>query len=506
MSGEKYPINAAHEARESDFPTRGAPASSTDPGDFSIGAARLIGGLFALVWLAISIVWLSADRGLMDGDEQGHVGSAALFAEDLRTDEPWRWAERLWLGDTGEYPGLYPAIIGAAWAVAGTGQPTRLPIRALNLGWLLLGAAATARVAARAETRPRLAATSAFVVTLLLPEANGLARHFMPEGALLGLTGLALLAATRARERPSTGRALALGVVLGLGLLTKQTFAIYALGPVIWATPRLRAASAWTLAAALLLAGPWYATHLAGQWAYGLGSAPSEHPAPLLLHLGYYPIALGWISLGPVLLLGLLACGRPRRAPLAALTLLLGLGLLVVIPKKYPRLLAPLGPAAALLVASGLARARRPRLGLAGLGSMGTGWLISSSISPLPMPTTIEAMSAGCVQRWLGPPQRDAFGLPQVERAARLVPGPITVIGAPEIPCEVQTTAPWIEHLRPWLEWAGLDREVVEADDARDAHTGLIVDWTGREGRIIEVPALQSSFALREASDGRAPW
>jgi len=505
-SGENPQINAASDQREVTFPAVPTPRSSTDRGDLSTGTARLIGVLIALVWLGLSILWLRADHGLLDGDEQGHVGAAALFAEDLRSEAPWRWAGRLWLGDTGEYPGLYPAITGGAWAVAGEGQPTRPSIRIFNLGWLLLGAVAVGRVASRDEVRPRLAGLAASAILLLLPEANGLVRHFMPEGALVGWTGLTLLAAARARERPGVVRALALGAALGLGMLLKQTFAIYALAASLWALPRLRGRALWALALGLVLAAPWYTAHLAAQWAYGLGSAPSEHPASLAQHLAYYPLALAWISLGPVLLAGLLVWGRPRQAPLAALSLLVGLALLVAIPKKYPRLLAPLGPPVAVLVAAGLARSRAPGLALGGLGAAGAGWLIAASTRPIPLPETVREMSGGCVQRWIGPPQPDAFGLPEVERAARLIPGPITVIGAPEIPCEVQTTPPWIEHLRPRLEWAGLDREVREAPPEEPVVDGLIVDWRGGQGRMIAVPALGSAFALRGASDSRRPW
>ena len=59
---------------------------------------------------------------------------------------------------------------------------------------------------------------------LCLPLGNGLTRHFMPEGALMAAVSLAILSMFRWVERPNLSRAVQLGAVLGLGLMTKQTF------------------------------------------------------------------------------------------------------------------------------------------------------------------------------------------------------------------------------------------------------------------------------------------
>ncbi len=453
---------------------------------------------------------MGADQGPPDGDELGHVGAAALFVYDLREGAPGAWLWRAWAGDTGEYPGLYPAILSLPWALFGLGHPSRLPLGALNLGLALLTAGAAGRVARRlvAPERATLAELGAFGACLLLPEGTGISRHFMPEGALAAAVALTLLLALRAVKRPTRGRAAALGLALGLGMLTKQTLALYALAPVAWTLLRLRGRGLWTLGVAAAVAGPWYALHLGAQLAYGAGSAPADASVPLTLHLAYYPLALGWSGLGPALALALVLtlARRPAGLALPLGTLGLGLLLLTLVPKKYPRLLVPLGPAAAVVLGVGLAGSRRPALGAWGWGGAAAAWTTLGSLHDLPPPSPITEMASGCVQRWLRPPLADAMGLPEVVAASRADPRPLLVIGAPEIPCEVQTTLPWLEHLRPWLEQEGLDRVVLEPADAQAGSAGLIVDWGGGPGEEVPVPALGRSLWIRVIPPAQAPW
>lgn len=488
------------------FPPPGSTLPSTAPPRLSTGRAGWWCALLAICWVGLTALWLARDHALPDGDEQGHVGAAALFAGDLREQGPLAFAERLLVGETGEYPGLYPAALGLGWAALGEGQPGRLPLRLLNLGFTLLGALAAGRLAARLAPpgRAELAMVAGFGATLLGPEANGIARAFMPEGALLAAVGGATLAAARAAERPDARRAAELGLALGLGLLTKQTFALYALAPALYGLVALRGRAALALGLALAVAGPWYLGHLGAQLGYGAASAGPDAAVGLLDHLLYYPLALGWSGLGPALGLGLLLSLRRARPSLPALTLIVGLLLLVAVPKKYPRLLVPLLPAAAAVLGASLAR--RPLPVSLALGGAAAGWVVLGSVRDLPPPGPIRAMASGCVQRWLRGPEPDDFGLPEVEAAARGVAGPVIVIAGPEIPCEVRTTPPWVEHLRPWLEHAGLDREVLERAPGEPAPPGLVVDWSGGPGARVEVPALGAGFALRDTTIGAEPW
>src|SRR6056300_1037005 len=93
-----------------------------------------------IVWVLGSLLWLSDDRLLRDGDEEGHVGAAELMRLHLDGGDWATFAHDAWQGELGEYPPLYPALVGAWWWICGSGQPGSLPIRSVNLLGLLLGA------------------------------------------------------------------------------------------------------------------------------------------------------------------------------------------------------------------------------------------------------------------------------------------------------------------------------------------------------------------------------
>jgi len=230
----------------------------------------------------------------------------------------------------------------------GGGQPDRVAVQGICLISGLVCAWAVSRLVHRVDQR---AAGLAACLVLMMPLLNGLWRHFMPEGPLVAIVALSVLMAVRAAERPSWQRALQLGVVLGLGLLIKQTFLLCAFFPVLWAG---RAQGRWwglSACAVVLVAGPWYGRHLADQVAYTTASSGIDAAPSLGVVLAYYPLVLITLGLGVPLSVALIAGlwrNRGRTWVLPAIWLLGGLLLLVIVPKKYPRLIAPLLPAVAL--------------------------------------------------------------------------------------------------------------------------------------------------------------
>ncbi len=451
--------------------------------------------LFA-AWVGLNGLWLGQDLLPRDGDEEGHVGAAELFMVDLREGRLQLATERLLVQDMGDYPSLYPALTGAWWAALGGGDPGRPAVRALNLFWLLVAGAAVAATAARAGADPGSALLGG-AATLWLPLNSGLARHFMPEGLLVATVALAVLAAAWQRERPTLAPAIGLGLVCGLGLLTKQTFVLYALLPVL-VLVRWR----WTLlavpAAALLLSGPWLFNNLGEQAAYA--SASTGYPGGFGQHLAFYPMALWSPGLGPVWLLGggaalVIALRGPlgRLAAFAGIWLVGGLLVLVLVPKKYERLVAPLLPAMGLVVAS--AAVRRPRAAAVGV-LLGAGWTGAASFAPLAQPTAFsQDFHPGCTQVWLRPPVQDDWGLSALAEASRQAgPGDILMRGEPPpIPCAVQTTHPWESHVSPYLRRMGLDRELVTQGGGPIV---LVWEGGGPADTVVELPSLNSSFAL----------
>ena len=451
--------------------------------------------LWTSLWLLGSLVWLSQDHVLRDGDEEGHVGAAELFAQLLHEG---RWADfiggALW-GDYGEYPPLYAALVGAGWWASGVADPGSLGLRALGLLPLLLAAALIARSAACLSPEPAAAARAAGLAALLLPLGNGLARHFMPEGLVVLVVAALILALVEAQRRPGWASALGLGLVLGLGLLVKQTVGLYALPILGLAAVALRGWLVGSLGVAGLIAGPWYATHLADQAAYASASVEGA-AAGLGAQLAYYPLVMGLEVGGPPLCLLAAAALWARRREASTrglrrtgLVVLLGGGLiLALVPKKYPRLLAPLSPALALLIAT--APGRRMEALLLGGGGL---WLIGASLLPLPQPALLRAVDPRCPQDWLRPPIDDDLGMGAIITALRAQPtGRLVVIAPPELPCAVQTTHPWIDHLPATLRRAGLDGWSVEVAAAPGGD--WVIDWRcGADGNV-PVAALQGGF------------
>ena len=188
------------------------------------------------VWLVGNLLWLQSDGLLRDGDEEGHVGAAELLRDLLQSDGLMAWLSASFAGDYGEYPPLYPGLIAAWWTAMGGGVPGATAVRAINLAWPLVAAAAMASMVPRA----RRALVVALVV--LIPGLCGLSRHFMPEGAVVAAVSVVAALSWHAFCNPSWRRAVALGVGVAVALLIKQTAMLYVLGPLLVA---LWGALAW---------------------------------------------------------------------------------------------------------------------------------------------------------------------------------------------------------------------------------------------------------------------
>lgn len=440
----------------------------------------------AAAWLAANLAWLRADRLLRDGDEEGHVGAAELLVDLLRAEGPLAFGAAALAGDYGEYPPLYPALVAAWWWLLDGGLPGRPAVRAVNLLWPLLSASAVASIA------PAGRRLLPFTLALLLPGACGLGRHFMPEGALIAAVSLFAAAAWQAHQRPSWAAAALLGLAGGLALLIKQTALLYLLGPALLAAWALRHRAALAAGVTLATAGPWYLSQLDAQREYAARSVDVAHRG--WEALAYYPLVGGWAELGPLLtLLALAGAWQGRRVAAVRLGLAwaaVGLLLLTVTPRKYPRLLAPLLPAAALIAGAGVRRERHGWLLAAGAA----GWVgATSAVWTLPEPPLISGVDDGCLQRWMRPPVGDDFGMATVAAAVKRTGAQqVGVLDSPQIPCAVQTTHPWISHLPPYLRRAGADAEVVEAASGR-----VVVDW-GAADPAVWVAPLGRGFSIRD--------
>ena len=209
-----------------------------------------------------------------------------------------------------------------------------------------------------------LFATAPFVVFMLL--------NFQLDLPLAAMVALALYALVRTEALALRRWALALGLVLGLGMLTKPPFAAYLSGPLLWATWRglrapdrgarlLHLLAAVGVAAAVAL--PWYGPRLVGlpaqfinrsfKQAAEAGRAPALSGSSLL----FYPqwIIPQWGLLATALLLwGIVALVRRPRARGLLWSALAPFLIFTLIQNKNLRYTLPLLPAAALVAAAGV--------------------------------------------------------------------------------------------------------------------------------------------------------
>ena len=463
------------------------------------GALALGGGL---LWAGLNLVWLSQDHVPRDGDEQGHVGAAELFRALWAEGQVGAALGGALAGDYGEYPPLWPGLLGAAWALLG-GTPEGLLLRAFPLISVVVTAFAVADLTMgllRRGPEARPAAALAGLLCLLMPLPVGVARHYMPEAPLMAAVSLSLALGLRAAEAPRWGRLLAWGLSLGLAGLIKQTAALALAAPTLFLAWRIGPRALVGLGVGALVVAPWLIQNIAQQQIYaqtsvigsdggGDGGGGEGGGAPLWAHLLHTPSQLIFVGLGPVLSLAALRYGpaglraaRGTGGRLLLVWLLGGALLLTLIPKKYPRLILPICPAVLPLLAIGLAQRPR-REGLLVLGGGAAGLTLMSLVA-LPEAPLSRRLDPRCPQTWLGPPDPDDLGLSATVAAiAAAPPGPVAVFAPPPIPCAVQSTHDWIEHLGPRLRYEGVERDILidpSPEEAAGAGFVLRFDAAGR--------------------------
>ncbi len=426
--------------------------------------------VWLLVWWVSNLYWLHLDRALPDGDEMGHIGAAELFLGWLGGGEWSTFLGQAWYGSLGEYPPLWPALLGFWWYLMGSPLPESVWVQQFPLVFPVVSAWVASRFALRLGPGKVGLPALTFALTLVLPLPVGIARSAMPEGPLMAFVNLSLLAMLWSSEAPrSILRWLLVGCCLGASLLVKQTAILFLWAPVLWYVRTLGVRSLVLLPLVFFIAGPWYVSQWANQLNYGGGSLEGNPEARVWDHVFALPGMLFWPALGPVFGLVLLWTlretwaigglrglfrGTPARG-LLWLTVGFGLLTLLLIPRKYPRLLLPLLP---LMVPLMVVALRHQRARLFGLVAA-AGFLVMASV--VDFPVARFRVDARCPQRWLRPFDSDDWGISAVVAwSARQAPAPLVLVAPPEIPCTVRTTFPWTEHLLPALRRSGQERPV----------------------------------------------
>jgi len=442
------------------------------------------------LWTGLQVGWLAADERIAEGDELTNTGAAELFWEEREG----RWAlgelGRAYAGDFGEYPAMYPALVGVVARWTGVTDLNGDGPARVALAWAWLAVLATWLMGDRLGG-PR-AGLLAGAALLLSPLWSALQRHVMLENGVCALVAVVAAAGLVGLERQDEDRWrrlapwLLAGLAAGLALLVKQTaaLALLPLGVGLTIAGRRRLAGpALALGCGLVLAAPWYLRRLGGEGDYLWRSFQANPDAVGPLHQAlYYPLVLlqqPWapIVLAAALVLGLLVRRRLTEAPETSRTALLmavvgaGVLLLALVPKKYPRLLLPLLPLLAVVVGCWLDRWPRPhRLGLlvlAGISLLATMFVRGPVGQALGEGRLgLEGVDERCYQDWIAPPSRAGLDwdllLDLLERAGG--DGREYRVGALEWatpPCAYQTTLHVGEHLRIRVRRAGLEAYVM---------------------------------------------
>jgi hypothetical protein len=392
--------------------------------------ARLGAVFVALV--VVAATWTALDRQPPIWDHANHLERAILCARDLRAGDAGAIFDR-----SSFYPPLALCLAGAA----SMAMPIEAAALAVMLAFLGLGMAAVyalgGALAGRAvgTVAAVLFATAPFVVYSALRMQLDL-----PLAAMVAVA-LVVLLATEGFTRP--GAVLLCGVVWGLGMLTKPTFALYIVPPAAWVLLRARrrgvigAGLALVVGAAISL--PWYGPRLFGLAAQFdarafAQAAEAGHPDPLTLTgLVFYPRWFGYqIGLAAAVLTVVgLAVALARRHGFLLVAVLGPFVVVELARNKNLRYTLPLLGAAAVLAALGLdALPRRIRRLIAAALAVLAVVQVSAVTSGLPPNVWIPGLRTWWVPA--SPPQRADWRhseiLAMLERERRGAPVTVSVV------------------------------------------------------------------------------
>src|SRR5438876_56069 len=246
--------------------------------------------LFGALCLVVTI-WVSIDRHPPEWDYANHLERALDCHRTLANPAADRFAEIM--GASSFYP---PLAICAAGILYFALPVTTLTAQAAMLAFLAVGLLAVyglGRYIADPATGVLAAfflGTAPFVVFSLL--------NFQLDLPLTGMVALALYALVRAEAFSRPPWTVALGLIWGLGLLTKPTFPVYALAPVLWTVGQAaRGGARWRrfiwLGLAVVIAVVLRAFQVTMS-AFMLPAPPPAPGLPLSLALSYPPSRADW--------------------------------------------------------------------------------------------------------------------------------------------------------------------------------------------------------------------
>jgi 4-amino-4-deoxy-L-arabinose transferase-like glycosyltransferase len=316
-----------------------------------------------VVLAAVALVWQALDRHPPEWDHANHLERAVLCARDLAAGDVSAVIAR-----SSFYPPIVPCLSGGLARVL---PSDLLAAQVVMLAFLALGMATIYLIG-----RERLGGPAGVIAAVLFGGAPFVVFNTvrvqldLPLAATVALTVWLTL---RSEGLTRRGWSIALGAIVGLGLLIKPPFPAYVVPVVLWALAtgrgRGRVANvALTALAALGVCITWYGPRLMGLPAQIANrsfkqAAESGHPDPLSwTALSIYPVTLPMFfgaAASVLLAVGLVVAVR-RRAWLEVGSVLLPFAMFLAIQNKNARYTMPILPMAAIIAAMALT-ALRPR-------------------------------------------------------------------------------------------------------------------------------------------------
>lgn len=342
-----------------------------------------LAGLLALLTVssALNIYTIRRDTLPVVADASGYYRTSLAWYHLLqggRLDELMRRMVR-----PNVRPPFAQLVTVGIYGLTGDTSQTMARLSILPFFWLLLFS--TYAIGARLKDRP----TGLVAATLLacFPQVLGYSRIYWMDLPLAAMTALSILALLASRGFTRRWSSVLFGVTVGLGLMTKYTFPVFILGPLVGAllSCRRQAVSAGearrrrlvhalenlslALLAATAVCGAWYANTFSGAWNnfvfnQGLGVLRPRQwwtLSNLVLYLKHLSTQLGPLNLTALIVtLPLL-----RHAPRATVRLLLGWFIVpylfftyLVLGMEWSRFTLPYLPALALAIAVGVMQFR----------------------------------------------------------------------------------------------------------------------------------------------------
>ena len=343
---------------------------------------------FSFLYLTVSnMIWIARDTRPPFWDMAYHQSGALRIFSAFR-EEGWR--ALLAVPElSGLHPPLFHSVVAAFYSVFGvsydSAQIANLPATAILI-------AATYGIGRRVLT-PFGAATAA-AITGFCPMLLWLSRESAIDYWLAAMVSLAIWALMESDGLKKPGTSILFGVICGLGMLTKATFALFVVLPTLWFARARPKQAALAGGVALVIASYWYVPRIGALpelLRINTAGAVSEGDPALLSWqaLVFYVRALEgyqlFLPLFVLFLTGAFWLSRNFKPEWWPILLWIGGGWagLMLLVNKDPRYSVPLLPAVALISARAVG-SRKAVLGLLMPFLLFQHYLVSFGIRTLP--------------------------------------------------------------------------------------------------------------------------